>query len=186
MATQTINGINMDNLKSTMKDIAEQPELARFNFRTRNRWIDGTHNRAVVQEFYEAGQEDTSRSEPMVFEEDEPPVLLGRNEGANPVEYVLIGLSGCLTTTLVANAAVRGIKLRSVESHLEGDLDARGFLGMEGARRNGYEQIQVRFKIDADASDEEIRELVSLAQQRSPVFDIVTHGVPVTVNYEKR
>lgn len=186
MAAHTIvNGIDVTELQDTMGKLGQHPELARFNFRATNRWVGGTHNRATVMEFYEAGQRDESRTRPMMFEEDEPPGLLGQNRGANPVEYVLIGLSGCLTTSLVAHAAAKNITLKSVESRLEGDLDVRGFLGMSDQVRNGYESIKVTFKIESDASKEQLKELVELAQQRSPVFDIVTHPVPVTVDFEK-
>ncbi|HOV85654.1 MAG TPA: OsmC family protein, partial [Syntrophobacteraceae bacterium] len=108
----------------------------------------------------------------------------GKNLGANPVEFVLTALSGCLTTSLIAQAAVRGIRLRKVESRLEGDLDVRGFLGMSEEVRNGYRNIRVTFKIKGDASQEELRELLELARKRSPVFDIVSHPVPVSVELE--
>jgi uncharacterized OsmC-like protein len=186
MVIQRVNGIDLDNLQSTINTVQSHPEQARFNFRTKNRWVDGTHNRASVKEFYEAGIPDESRACAMVFDEDEPPVLLGENLGANPVEYILVGLSGCLTTSLVAQAAARGITLKSVESELEGDLDVRGFLGLSDEVRNGYEGIRVRFKIESDAPEETLQELVELAQQRSPVFDIVTNPVPVLVSFEKQ
>lgn len=184
--TQWVNGIDLEELENTVKHLADQPEQAQFSFMAHNRWVDGTHNRAAVQVFYEAGQVDHSRSRPMVFEEDEPPVLLGKNQGANPVEYVLIGLSGCLTTSLVAHAAARGVTLKSVESRIEGDLDVRGFLGMTNQVRNGYNEIRVIFTIESDAPAAQIRELVELAQQRSPVFDIVTNPVPVVVDFEMK
>ncbi|HEY9686950.1 MAG TPA: OsmC family protein [Coleofasciculaceae cyanobacterium] len=186
MVAQRLNGIDLDNLQTTISTVQEHPELARFKFRTKNRWVNGTHNRASVKEFYEAGIPDESRDCTMIFEEDEPPVLLGENLGANPVEYILVGLSGCLTTSLVAQAAARGIPLKSVESELEGDLDVRGFLGLSEAVRNGYEGIRVKFKIESDAPEQDLQELVELAQQRSPVFDIVTNPVPVSVTFEKR
>jgi uncharacterized OsmC-like protein len=112
-------------------------------------------------------------------------VLLGTDRGANPVEYVLTALAGCLTTSLVYHAAARGIAVEEVESHLEGDLDLRGFLGLSEEVRNGYENIRVTFKIKADATEEQLRELVQLAQNRSPVFDIISHPVPVSVELRK-
>lgn len=184
MPQNVINGVPVDELKSTIDQMASNPDQARFRFVARNRWVDGMHSQAVVKEFYEADQVDESRQEPMVFEEDEPPVLLGENLGANPVEYVLVGLSGCLTSALVAQAAARGIPLRSVESRLEGDLDIRGFLGISDQVRNGYQNIRVNFKIDSDAPREQLEKLVEAAQQRSPVFDVVTNRVPVSVGLE--
>jgi uncharacterized OsmC-like protein len=84
--------------------IKGNPDVAKFKFRASNNWITGTHNRATVKDFYGALQEDDSRK-PAVFEIDEPPVLLGNNLGSNPVEYLLVALSGCLTTSLVAHAS---------------------------------------------------------------------------------
>lgn len=181
MASATMNGIDMVKLQATLGAIEQNPKVAQFNFRVKNEWVAGTHNRATVHSFSEGGQEDTSRSQPLIFEEDEPPVLLGANQGANPVEYVLVGLSGCLTTSLVAHAAAEGVALKAVKCQVEGALDVRGFLGLSEEIRPGYQQIRVTFEIDSDASSDRIEQLVELAQKRSPVFDIITHAVPVSV-----
>jgi uncharacterized OsmC-like protein len=180
-----VNGVRVDQLFDTVGAIKETPGLARFQFRGENRWMNGAHNRTTVQEFYGAGQEDTSRSQPYVFDADEPPVLLGENQGANPVEYALTALAGCLTTSLVYHAAARGIELQEVESRLEGDLDLHGFLGLSDQVRNGFKKIRVTFRIKADAPEETLDEICQIAQQRSPVFDIVSNPVPVSVRREK-
>jgi hypothetical protein len=126
---KTVNGVDVQGLFSTIDLIKQQPDIAKFKFRARNKWVDGTHNRATVKDFYGALKEDDSR-DPAVYELDEPPILLGNNLGSNPVEYLLVGLSGCLTTSMVAHASARGIEIRGVESRYEGDIDLRGFLGM--------------------------------------------------------
>ena len=141
----------------------------------------GTHNRAIVKSFYGGLQEDDSRLA-MNFEIDEPPILLGENKGANPVEYLLVGLSGCLTTAMVAHAAARGIEIKSVQSRFEGDLDIQGFLGLSETIPVAYKEIRVHFKIEADISNEEKNELVEMAQKYSPVFNTITR--PVTVKVE--
>mgnify|MGYP003551698433 FL=1 len=122
----------------------------------------------------------------MIFELDEPPVLLGKNEGANPVEYLLVALSGCLTTSLIAHASAKGIKVKAVESRLEGDLDLRGFLGISEDVKVGYENIRVYFKIDADISEQQKEELIRMAQKYSPVFNSIANPVPVTVQLDRR
>jgi uncharacterized OsmC-like protein len=175
-----VNGIKRDQLFDTIDMIKEKPEVARFRFRTTNKWIAGTYNQATVKDFYGAMDEDDSR-EAAVFDIDEPPVLLGSNLGSNPVEYLLVALSGCLTTSMVAHAAARGIAIRNVESRLEGDLDLRGFLGISEEVPVGYEKISVRMKIDADLSDEEKQELVEMAKKYSPVYNSITKQVPVSV-----
>jgi len=178
------NGVDTDGLFDTIRAIERTPGLARFQFRADNRWLGGGHNRTEVKGFYGAGKEDDKRSEPFVLDNDEPPVLLGCDRGANPVENLLHALAGCLTTSLVYHAAARGITVDEVESRFEGDLDLRGFLGMNADVRNGYESIRVTFRVKADATDAQIAELVEVAQKRSPVFDVVTHGVPVSVRAE--
>jgi uncharacterized OsmC-like protein len=179
-----INGVNIDSLFSTVGAIKNNPEIAKFKFRAANKWVDATHNRATISGFYGAGKEDNSR-EPMVFDLDEPPVLLGKNQGANPVEYLLVALSGCLTTSLIAHAAARKIEIKKIESRYEGDLDLRGFLGLSEDVKVGFENIHVYFKIDADISDEQKEELIRMAQKYSPVFNTIANPVNVSVQLEK-
>jgi uncharacterized OsmC-like protein len=176
-----VNGVNVDELFKTVDAVKKTAAIAQFRFRTDNTWIYGGHNRTSIRNFYGAGAEDTSRKTPFVLDADEPKVLLGTDRGPNPVEYVLTALAGCLTSSLVYHAAARGISIEEVESHLEGDLDLRGFLGTSEEVRNGYENIRVTFKIKANATEKQLEELVQLAQNRSPVFDIISHPVPVSV-----
>jgi uncharacterized OsmC-like protein len=176
-----VNGVNVDELFETVDAVKKSNAIAKFVFRADNAWVEGGHNRTSIRNFFGAGAEDTSRKKPFILDADEPKVLLGTDRGPNPVEYVLTALAGCLTTSLVYHAAARGIAIDEVESLLEGDLDLRGFLGISEEVRNGYENIRVTFKIKADAPEGQLRELVQLAQQRSPVFDIVSHSVPVSV-----
>jgi uncharacterized OsmC-like protein len=181
---KTVNGVNVDGLFSTIDLIKGNPDVAKFKFRASNNWIKGTHNRATVKDFYGALQEDDSRK-PAVFEIDEPPLLLGNNLGSNPVEYLLVALSGCLTTSLVAHASAKGIEINGVESRYEGDIDLRGFLGISEEVPVGYKDIRVYFKIDADVSDDKKEELVRMAQKYSPVFNTITKSAPVSVHLEK-
>ena len=181
MSTEKIvNGVNVNNLFKTVVAVKGNPTIAKFNFRAKNRWINGGNNKTTVNEFYGACQTH-SRSKPFEYVKDEPPVLLGQDQGANPVEYALAALAGCLTTSLIYHAAAQGIKIDEVESTLQGDLDLQGFLGLSEKIRNGYEHIDVAFKIKADAPQEKLEELVELAQKRSPVFDMISHPTPVHV-----
>ena len=180
---QMVNGVNVSKLFETVGVIKEKPEIAKFNFKAKGKWINGGHNRTTINEFYGACQT-FKRSQPFVFEKDEPPVLLGEDHGANPVEYVYAALDGCLTTSLIYHAAAQGIKIDEVETSFSGDLNLHGFLGLDESIRNGYEKIKVTFKIKADAPQEKLQELVQLAQKRSPVFDIVSHPTPIEVSLE--
>jgi uncharacterized OsmC-like protein len=179
-----VNGINADQLFQTIDLVKENPDLARFKFRAQNTWINGTHNRATVKDFYGALQEDDSR-EPMVFDLDEPSVLCGENKGANPVEYLLVALSGCLTTSLVVQAALKDITLEKISSRYEGDIDLRGSLGLSEEVPVSYQAIRVYLTIEADISEAQKEELVKLAQTYSPVYDTITKATPVSLHLEK-
>jgi uncharacterized OsmC-like protein len=173
-----INGVNVDRLGETIDAIQKDPSLATSQFRATNRWINGGHNRSTIQGFYAAGQEDTTRTKPFVLDADEPPVLVGQDQAANPVEYVLHALAACLTTSMVYHAAARGIRVESVESTLEGDLDVQGVLGLSDKVRPGYKEIRVQFTVKSDATAEQLQELTKF----SPVHDIVTNRVPVSIS----
>jgi uncharacterized OsmC-like protein len=179
-----INGVNVDNLFKTVVAVKGNPAIAKFNFRAYNSWVNGGNNRTTVNEFYGACQTHT-RSKPFEYVKDEPPVLLGTDKGANPVEYALTALAGCLTTSLIYHASAQGIKIDEVESTLEGDLDLQGFLGLSDTIRNGYENINVTFRVKADVPEEKLQQLVDLAQKRSPVFDMISNPTPVYVHVAK-
>ena len=179
-----VNGVNVDNLFTTIDAIKAAPSIAKFNFRVENRWEGGSHNRSTVNEFHGAGQ-DLSRQTSFVLHADEPSVLLGQDEAANPVEYLLHSLAACLTTSMVYHAAARGIQIEEVESTFEGNIDLHGFLDLDPKVRKGYQGIRVNFKLKADAPDEKLQEIVELGTGHSPVFDSLTKGVPVTVKAER-
>jgi len=180
--TNQVNGLNVDQLNETVDAIKEDPTLARFQWRARNKWVVGGENRSTIKGFYGAGQEDTSRSEPWEFVNGEPPVLLGKNEGANPVEYLLHALAGCVTTTFVLNAAARGINIDSISTTLEGDMDLQGFLDLDKNVTPGYEAIRINMDIKADCTDEELDDLMQFTREHSPVCQSVCRPVPVSID----
>ncbi len=173
-----INGVDTDALSATINAIRSDPSIADFKFRVKNRWIAGGENRSSVDDYFGAKQ-DMRHAKAFELVNDEPPVLLSADKGPNPVENLLHALAGCLTTTLVYHAAARGIEVRDVSARLEGDLDLHGFLGLSDKVRRGFSGIRVAFTIDADMDEEDKRELIKIAQRYSPVFDMVTNGVPV-------
>jgi uncharacterized OsmC-like protein len=178
------NGVDTNQIYTTLDAVKAQPEIARFEFRVSNEWISGTHSRSTIQGFYGAGQEDESRIVPFEVDASEPPVLLGHNEAPNPAEYLLHALAGCMTLTIVNVAAARKVELTEVTSTLEGVLDARGALGIDDSYRNGFEKIRVAFSIKGDAPAEKLQEIVERAKARSVVYDMVTNGVPVELTAE--
>ncbi len=179
-----INGVNVDRLVATIDAITNQPELGKFQFRARSRWINGGHYASTISDFYGAGKEDAHKNS-FTLQGDEPDVLLGDDNGPNPVEFVLHGLAGCLSTTFVYYAAAEGVKIDAISYTLEGDLDVRGLLGISKKVRPGFQNIRVMFHIQSDAPMEKLQELVKLAQMRSPVFNTISEPVPVQVDMEK-
>lgn len=182
----TRNGLNLEQMVGTIDALTNDPSLAQFEFRASNQWINGGENRSTIQGFYGAGVEDESRSEPFIYSNGEPPVLLGNNEGANPVEYLLHALAGCVTTTTVLHAAARGIQIDRLSTQLVGSIDVQGLLALDDSVAVGYESIRIKMEIEADCSDEEIDELLSFAKDHSPVCNTVCKPVPVTVERVKR
>ena len=176
------NGVDTEQMYGTLDAVKAQPEIAVFQFRATNRWIDGAHNRSTIKDFYAVGGDDTSRAVPFTIDAGEPAVLLGKDTGPNPAEYLLHALAACLTTAIVYVAAARKVNLSSVSSTLVGDMDVQGTLGLNDEIRNGFSRIGVSFEVSGDASPEKLREVVERAKARSAVFDMVTHGVPVDVD----
>jgi uncharacterized OsmC-like protein len=182
--THKMNGVDTARLRETVGAVKTSPELARFRFRIENRWIDGGENQSEVKSFHGCGQMLRHKME-MSLTADEPDILLGGDNAANPVEHLLHALASCLTTSMVYHAAARGINIQQIESALEGDLDLRGFLGLDPMVRNGYQQIRLTLRIKAEMTDEQMQELSSLGPMFSPVYDSLTRGVPVFVCAER-
>ena len=175
------NGVDTATMYATLDLIKAQPELAKFEFRATNRWIAGAHNRSTIKGFYAAGGEDTTRTEAFELDAGEPAILLGTDTGPNPAEFLLHALAACLTTSIVYVAAARKVELTSVESTLTGHMDVRGALGVDEEPRNGFERIDVSFRVAGNAPEEKLREVVERARQRSAVYDMVANGVPVSM-----
>jgi uncharacterized OsmC-like protein len=180
-ASSVRNGVDTAALFATINAVAEQPELANFQFRATNHWRSGTHSQSRLHDFYGAGSEQTGRPMSFVLDADHPEVLTGRDRGPTPVEYLLHAIAACLTAGIGNIAAARGVTLHEVESTVEGDIDLRGILGLSDEARNGYSGIRVSFRISGDADDETLRRIVEQSRRRSAVYDVLTNGVPVVV-----
>jgi uncharacterized OsmC-like protein len=178
---QLMNGLDMKAAVATIDAIKADPDLAQFQFRARNTWISGGENRSTIRDFYGAGREDESRTADFIFTNGEPPVLLGNNEGANPVEFLLHALAGCVTTTTVLHAAARGITIFELSTELEGEIDVQGMLGLDENVSPGYREIRIKMHIEADCSDEELDELLAFTPAHSPVCTTVCRPVAVKV-----
>lgn len=178
-----LNGVNTPALLATINAVGDAPELANFQFRARSTWIAGTHSRIVVDDFYGAGGEQRHEV-PHASDADHPTVLVGGGNGPTPIEFLLQGLAACLTAGIGNIAAVRGVELTSVESVVEGDINLLGILGLSEEVRNGYSAIRAKFRIRGNASPEKLREIFEQSAARSAVFDVLTNGVPVTLEVD--
>jgi uncharacterized OsmC-like protein len=174
------NGVDTPKLFATLDAVKNQPELAKFQFRARNRWIKGTNSRSRIEGFAGAGGEHARNGE-FVYEADHPAVLVGEDKAPTPVEFLLHAIAACLTSGIANIAAARGVTLTEVTSTVEGDINLLGILGLSDTVRNGYERIKVSFDIRGDAPAEKLKQIVEQSRSRSAVYDVLAHGVPVDV-----
>lgn len=178
------NGVDVPALFATLDAVRGAPELAQFQFRARNEWVRGTHNRSSIQGFHGAGQEDTSRTEPFTYDADHPTVLVGSGLAPTPVEFLLHAIAACLTSGLANIAAARGVTLHRVSSTVEGDIDLLGILGLSEEVRNGYKQIRVHFDVEGDAAPEVLEALIEQSRSRSAVYDVLVNGTDVQIDVD--
>ena len=174
------NGVDTTTLFATLDAVKAAPQAAQFQFRADNEWVNATHSRGTIHGFFGVGEERT-HERTFHFDADHPAILVGRDNGPTPVEFVLHALAACLTAGLANIAAARGIRLTEVRSTVVGDIDLNGILGLNPDVRNGYQNITVRFTIKGDAPAEKLRELVEQSRARSAVYDVITNHVPITI-----
>lgn len=178
-----LNGVDTPNLFATINAVKGAPDLAKFRFRARNRWIEGTHSESTIDWFSGAGGEHT-HALTFRYTADHPAVLVGADRGPTPIEFLLHALASCITAGIGNIAAARGVKLTSVTSTIDGDINLLGILGLSNEVRNGYERIRATFTIKGDAPAEKLREIVEQSRARSAVFDVLTNGVPIELTVE--
>lgn len=183
MSTQEVtidNGVNVEALLGAREALTEAPEAAAFTWRASSTWVKGTHARSTVEKFFGLGEEQSHRTA-YQYDTDHPEIFASEDNGSTPVEFVLVGLAGCLTAGIASVAQNRGIQLHSVNATIDAPMDIQGILGIDGDVRNGFSSIKVNYEIDADASEEDIKALVAQSQKRSAVFDIITNPTDIHV-----
>lgn len=181
MSDKANNGVNVEALLNAREAVSEAPEAAQFRWRAACEWKNGTHSQSTVEGYFGLGAEQHHKRT-FAFDADHPEIFAAEDNGATPVEYVLVGLASCLTAGVASVAQNRDIQLRSVQATLEGDMDIQGILGADADVRNGFSGIRVTYNIDADASKDDIEALVAQSQKRSAVYDIITNPTNVTVD----
>ena len=181
--TSVSNGVNVEALLGAREALADKPENAQFRWQTTVSWVNGTHSQASIDSFYGFGEQQRHKAA-FTYDIDHPLAFASEDNGASPVEFVLVALGGCLTAGIASIAQYRHIQLRSVQATIEADEDLHGILGADPDVRNGFSAVRVKFHIDADATPDEIRALVAQSQKRSAVYDILTNPTPVTVSVD--
>ncbi|HEY5858495.1 MAG TPA: OsmC family protein [Aldersonia sp.] len=181
MQTPVDNGVNVDALLGVREALADTPDIAQFQWRTTVSWVSGTHSRSTVDTFYGFGEQQRHKTT-YTYDVDHPLAFAAQDNGITPVEYVLVALGGCLTAGIASVAQQRSIQLRSVQATVEAELDLHGILGADPQVRNGFTGVRVSYKIDADATADEVKALVAQSQKRSAVYDILTNPTHVTVD----
>jgi len=176
-----LNGVDTPTLINTINFVAGQPDLAKFQFRASNEWLEGTYSRTTMADFNGAGG-DHKHAKAYAADGDHPTVLCGQDRAPTQVEFLLHALASCITAGIGNIASARGVKLTKVKSFIEGDIDLRGILGISDEVRNGYRDISIRFEIEGDAPREKLQQIVEQARARSAVFDVLSNGVPVSVS----
>ena len=179
-ATEVNNGVNVEALLGAREALTEAPEAAKFVWRAESEWKSGTHTESRVEKFFGLGEEQSHTRE-FSYDTDHPEIFAAEDNGSTPVEFVLVGLAGCLTAGIASVAQNRGIQLNSVKATIEAGMDLQGILGIDSDVRNGFDGITVNYEIDADASEDDIAALVAQSQKRSAVFDIITNPTNVDV-----
>lgn len=174
------NGVNVEALLGAREALTAAPQAAQFNWRADCTWVKGTHSQTSIEKFFGLGEEQSHRQK-LTYDADHPAIFASEDNGITPVEFVLVGLASCLTAGIAAVAQHRNIQLNSVTSSVEADMDVQGILGIDADVRNGFSGINIHFKVDADASAEEIAAIVAQSQKRSAVFDVVTNPTNVHV-----
>jgi uncharacterized OsmC-like protein len=174
------NGVNVEALLGAREALTEAPEAAKFVWRATSEWQGGTHTESSVEKYFGLGEEQQHVRE-FTYDTDHPEIFASEDKGSTPVEFVLVGLAGCLTAGIASVAQNRDIQLNSVIATIEADMDIQGILGIDADVRNGFNSITVNYQIDADATEEDIAALVAQSQKRSAVFDIITNPTNVNV-----
>ena len=174
-SSNNVNGVDVNKINHVVESIGSNTAFGQFQFRARNRWVNGGLNRSQIKDFHAGGREDDTRTKPFTLDADEPLLVAGNDSAPNSMEYILHALVSCMTGTLVYHAAVAGIEIAGVSSHIEGDMDVRGLLGMSDEVRKGFNKVRVTLRVDSAADVATLRELALF----SPVYDIVANSLPV-------
>ena len=171
---KVVNGINVDDLFALIEGVRRDPAKGQTSWRVTTAWQGQTRSRTQVEGFEIGGEQVTRR---FSIDIDEPCELGGSNRFANPQEHLLAALNACMTVGYVAQCAARGITLESLEIETDGEIDLRGFLGIDPAVPPGYENLNYVVRIRGSGTKEEFAEIHKAVMATSPNFHNVSRPV---------
>ncbi|HEX6293139.1 MAG TPA: OsmC family protein [Herpetosiphonaceae bacterium] len=170
VSTKSCMTLNLGNYRNFIQEVQNDPAKANFSFSAKTLWKGGTITETTARE--------------RVIKADEPEVLGGQDSAVDPVELLLAALSSCVSIGLVTQAAKRGVDFEDFEIEVTGDLDLRGYLGLDESIRSGFTNVQYIVRIKSDAPPEALEEILRAAEKTSPMLDNIRNGVPVTSRLE--
>lgn len=182
-ATQTqthptlINGLDTQALQELIDGVASDPANGQTHRQVKTRWAGGTKTSSHIDHYEIAGQR---VQKDWTIQTDEPIEIGGTNEAPNPQEVLLSGLNACMTVGYAAVAALMGIEIESLEIETSGDIDLRGFLGLDDSVKPGYESLQYTVRIKSSGTDEQVRQLHEAVQKSSPNYFNISQPVQLT------
>ena len=171
-----VNGIDTDAVHTLIESVEANPAQGMTHWQVASTWQGGMHSRARVDSFAIGG---TRVPRCFSIDIDEPLELGGGNAYANPQEYLLAGLNACMMVGYSALCALQGITLQKLEITTEGDIDLRGFFGLDPAVAPGYRELRTRVVIKGDGTEDQLRKIHELVLATSPNFYNVTRAVSV-------
>src|SRR5207248_4403283 len=176
-----IDGIDVGALKQVVRDVAEDPAKGMVRFEVKSAWQGQTRSRATVESFHIGGQEVKRHFE---IDVDEPMELLGQNSAPNPQEMLMTALNACIMVGYVAGAAMKGITLEKVEVETAGELDLRGFLGIDPGVQPGYEALRYTVKLKGNGTPEQFHEIHETVIKTSPNYFNLSHPIRIDAKLE--
>lgn len=184
MSNAKINGVPLAELRAAVDAMQRNIDPGRRRFRVRNQWLDAGHSRTVVRDILAPGRARTTRARPLVVDADVPSLTGGCDAALDPLEQLLAALAASVTATLVWQATRSGIHVDAIVTSADGDVDLRGFLGLDRNARPGLTHVRIVVAIDAEASDADLDALVDAARELSPVVDMIARGTPISISRE--
>jgi len=175
-SSSVVNGIDTDAVHTLIDEVDSDPAKGMTHWRVASAWQGGTHSCAQVDGFVMGGANVQRR---FSIDMDEPFEIGGANAYANPQEYLLAAMNACMIVGYTALCALQGIALEKLEITTEGDIDLRGFFGLDPAVPAGYRELKSQVVIKGDGSEEQFQKIHQMVLATSPNFFNITRAIRV-------